>query len=322
MSSENLTPKERYATACKEHTEIPIFYHPWWLDIMCGSSNWTALVTYGHNKRVDAIWPIPISKFYGQKITRHPPLTPFLGMIIFIPKDIDKTTSRQKFRQKVAESLIDQFKELGLSYFNQHFSEDNNDLQNLFWNGFKQQSYSRFVINSIRQDNLLNTFDGDIRTNIKKAKEIVKCETATTCPELFQILSQSFKSSSKSIPYTQTTLETLLEKIIEETSSKLIVAKTNTETIGACLILIDNNTAYLNCLGVKSDFRNSGISSLLIWEGMQFASGHVDRFDFSGSMIPNIANFFRGFGGDKISYNNVKWYKNSLFKIIHQSFNG
>lgn len=320
MSVENKEKRKRYLEACAQLEDLPIFFQAWWLDSICGKENWTALIQYGHNNRVDGIWPIPISNAYGFEVTRHPPLTPFLGIKIFMPKDIDKTASRQKFRQNVSEALIEQFKSLKLSFFNQHFHEENNDLQNLFWNGFKQQVFNRYIINSLKKENLLQSFDGDIRTNIKKANSIASCGHENTCAELYGILSESFSSSSQTIPYSKETLENLLENIIQRTPSKLIVAKVEDKTVGACLILIDSDTAYLNCLGVKSSFRNSGISSLLIWEGMQFAKEYAERFDFSGSMIPSISNFFRGFGGEKVNYNNVKWYKNKFLSILHQTY--
>jgi len=321
MSITHLSTKEEYKETCAQHKTLPVYFQDWWLDVLCGNENWTGLIQHGHNNRVDGIWPIPFTKYYGLNVTRHPPLTPFLGMKIFLPNDIQKTTSKLKFRQKVCEELIAQFKSLNLVFFNQHFSEENNDLQPLFWNGFKQQTYSRFVISNIKTKQILNTFDGDIRTNIKKAGEIVRCLETKECPELYSLLVESFKSSKNTIPYEKETLEQLLLKVFENTASKFIVAKKDEKTIGACLILVDHEVAYLNCLGVNSEYRNSGISSLLIWKGIQFAAQHVNSFDFSGSMIPNISNFFRGFGGEKISYNNVKWYRNAFYKFLHQGFN-
>ncbi len=320
MSNRNKEIRKNYIQACAEHKNLPIYFQAWWLDIVCGADNWTALIEYGHNKRVDGLWPIPLTKSYGLTVTRHPALTPFLGIKIFTPSDIEKTSSRLKFRQRITESLIEKFKHLNLSFFNQHFHEENNDLQNLFWNNFKQQVYNRYVISPIQVDTLLQSFDGDIRTNIKKANAIAHCKRSNTCIELYEMLRSGFSNSSTTIPYSEETLNALLTKIFETTPSKLIVAEKEGKIIGACLILIDKETAYLNCLGVNQNYRNSGISSLLIWEGIQFAAEHVNRFDFSGSMIPNISNFFRGFGGEKVNYNNVKWYKNKLVHLLHQTF--
>ena len=44
-------------------------------------------------------------------------------------------------------------------------------------------------------------------------------------------------------------------------------------------------------------FRSSGAQSLILWEGIQFAAAHSKVFDFEGSMVEGIENFFRQFGG-------------------------
>ena len=313
--------KEDYIKISSERKDIPIFFKPWWLDILCGLNNWTAIVIRGHNDRVDAIWPIPLTKKFGIKITRQPPLTPYLGFKIFMPSDISKINSQQKFRQKVAKQLIKAFQDIGLGYFNQRFHEENNDLQNFYWNNLKQQIFNRYIIDPINIENLISDFDGDIRTNIKKASGIVTCKETSLCPNFYDLINQSFSASNKTIPYSKDTFEKLLQSIFEKTTSKIIVAEKEDSIVGACLILIDNNVAYLNCLGISKAHRNSGISSLLIYEGIKFASTQTSRFDFSGSMVPNISNFFRGFGGKKQNYTNVKFYRNKLFEFAHSILN-
>ena len=41
---------------------------------------------------------------------------------------------------------------------------------------------------------------------------------------------------------------------------------------------------------------------LLLWEGIKRSLSQNKSFDFEGSSLPGIAQFFKGFGGKKTSY--------------------
>ena len=50
------------------------------------------------------------------------------------------------------------------------------------------------------------------------------------------------------------------------------------------------------------EFSSSQSQELLLWEGIQFASQHSKIFDFEGSMVEGIENFFRQFGTKSTPY--------------------
>ena len=54
--------------------------------------------------------------------------------------------------------------------------------------------------------------------------------------------------------------------------------------------------------GGDPEFRNSGATSLLMWNAIQFASTVSQIFDFEGSMIESVERFFRGFGAVQTPY--------------------
>ncbi|MDR0845251.1 MAG: GNAT family N-acetyltransferase, partial [Tannerella sp.] len=49
--------KDAYHTLCRTEESIPIFSQEWWLDAVCGESNWDVLLTE-ENNRVQAAWPL------------------------------------------------------------------------------------------------------------------------------------------------------------------------------------------------------------------------------------------------------------------------
>ena len=65
---------------------------------------------------------------------------------------------------------------------------------------------------------------------------------------------------------------------------------------------------------IDPDYRDSGASSLLIYEMMKFLSDKVERFDFEGSMIEGVENSFRKFGANQKAY--FKIFKRNTKRFI------
>lgn len=64
----------------------------------------------------------------------------------------------------------------------------------------------------------------------------------------------------------------------------------------AVYIVWDNDSAYYLMGGGDPALRNSGATSLCLWEAIQFASTVSKKFDLEGSMLEPVERFFRGFG--------------------------
>ena len=68
------------------------------------------------------------------------------------------------------------------------------------------------------------------------------------------------------------------------------------------LIVWDENSAYYLMGGGNPKLRNSGATSLCMWEAIKFASTVTKKFDFEGSMIESVERFFRAFGATQKPY--------------------
>jgi hypothetical protein len=78
------------------------------------------------------------------------------------------------------------------------------------------------------------------------------------------------------------------------------------------LFVWDEERVYYLAGGNDTALRDSGGSSLVIWDGIQLAGSLGLRFDFEGSMIGPIERFFRGFGGVPEPYLHVTHYSRRL----------
>jgi hypothetical protein len=66
--------------------------------------------------------------------------------------------------------------------------------------------------------------------------------------------------------------------------------------------LWDHRTTYYLLAGRDETLPNLGAPSLLIWDGIRAAGGRGHVFDFEGSMIEPVEEFFRAFGGRPVPY--------------------
>ena len=70
---------------------------------------------------------------------------------------------------------------------------------------------------------------------------------------------------------------------------------------------------FLN--GYDDSDKKGGAMSFLLWNGILLAKEKNLTFDFEGSMVPGIAEFFRSFGSDASTYYQVVKVKLFLLKF-------
>ena len=84
---------------------------------------------------------------------------------------------------------------------------------------------------------------------------------------------------------------------------KILLGVDKENKIHAGIYLVwDENTMYYLLGGGDPKYRNSGATSLLLWEAIKLASSKGLSFDFEGSMIEPVEKFVRGFGAIQKPY--------------------
>jgi lipid II:glycine glycyltransferase (peptidoglycan interpeptide bridge formation enzyme) len=84
----------------------------------------------------------------------------------------------------------------------------------------------------------------------------------------------------------------------------------------AIFVVWDHESAYYLLGGGDTDYRNSGATSLLLYNAIKKVSAKVDRFDFEGSMMEPIERFVRGFGSKQIELKVISKSTSKRFFMI------
>ncbi len=293
--------QEKYTRFCKEEPELPVFHRSEWLDAVCGGrSNWDVVLLEKNN---EIIASLPL--FYKKKkIIGQPPLTPYLGPYIKFPEG-QKSVTKYRYEREVLEALVGKIPDF--NYLKMNFLPERTNWLPFYWNGFNETSHYTFLLNMNKQLSL-DEMKGSIRRQIKKASKSVQVEFSDDIDSFYQVNKLSFERQKMNIPYNLDFLKRLDQAIQDQRT--ILFGKDDQENIHAAIyILWDYHRAYYLMGGLNPDFQNSGAKPLLFWEAIKYVSSFVSEFDFEGSMIRSIENFFSSFGATQIPYHCV-WKDN------------
>ena len=299
-----------------------VFSEEWWLDAVSINGEWGREDIFENGKLV-ASFPWYLKKKIGFKYLCMPPMTQSLGPYIDHPNNVKyaQKLSREKY---LVNELIDKLPYF--DHFEQAFSVELTNWLPFYWRGFSQTTLYTYRLSNIRnQENLWKGLQTKIRTDIRKAKKIgVNIEISDDIENFIELNSKTFLNKGLKNPYSNELIKRIYYASIKNNSGALFLAKGLDGKTHAGIFLIWNKYCSYYLLGAgDQNLRNSGATSLTIWEGIKYVSQFTDIFDFEGSMNPSIESFFRGFGAYQVPYHFVKRTNSkilSLFKSTKSIF--
>lgn len=314
MLDETMNNKKKYRNFCKTETSIPIFSKDWWLDAVCGENNWDVTIIE-KGLEIVASMAYMLRKKYCFTICGMPQLTQILGP--WLKPSKAKYAKQLSSQKKIMSELIMQLPEF--DYFAQNFHYSILNWLPFYWNGFEQTTRYTYVIDELNSEkSLWNGLLSNIRRDIKKAENrfnlIVK--TDMNIDQFLKINELTFASKKKNLPYPRNLVKRIENECINNNCRKIFYAQDKNRKIHAAIYIIwDANSAYYLMGGSDPDFRNSGATSLCMWEAIKFSSTVTKKFDFEGSMIEPVERFFRAFGAKQTPYFQITKINSRLLKI-------
>jgi hypothetical protein len=294
--------KDIYSKWSQTHPDLPLFFHPWWLDAVCGKEAWEVALVVNHNQEVEGALPFYKSRRWGLSWSGMPMLTPYLGPLLVYPARI-RPAQKVTFEKRVMNELIDQLPRF--FYFRQNWHPDFQNWLPFYWRGFRQTTYYTYRFPDIsRPDRLFQSFRSSTRNHIRVAERAYRLEESDDLATFYALNKMTFEGQSMKIPYDLAYLKKMDDLLHDRKWSKLLLAyseDTNRYEAGIYVVR-DHQTAYLLASGRHPE-SSSGAVPLLIWQALkQLSREGVQQFDFEGSVIPGIEQFFRSFGAELTPY--------------------
>ena len=180
------------------------------------------------------------------------------------------------------------------------------------WRGYRYEPEFSYRLSDLRDtDALYAALNKTAKKNIKAARNKTTLVEQPTAKMLMDLLDKTFEAQGRKWPHDRDLTRRIIEKSVENGHGKLLVAQDGEGNLhSGAFLLYDEKVCYYLLGGSDSAFRSSGAQSLVLWESIRFASTVSKTFDFEGSNVEGIENFFRQFGGSRVIN----------YSVIRQSF--
>ena len=284
---------DKYNECIATSIQTNVFGYSWYLDIVC--DNWGVLVYNNY----DAVMPLPWRK--KMLITYvYPPL--WLIQLGIYSKGVEDEN----------EFLIELFSKF-------KFVELRMNAKNSFSMFHKFQKEKQLQILSLNQEYeaIKNNYNRNRKRELQKAEKLDLVENWNDHPG---ILIHLFKDNvgkrvRKIEKRDYENLRRLMEVCIEKKIGELLTVydKNNKLVSGAFFLKYQKRVTELVC---SSDFnnRNNGANTFMNDRAIYKYCNHFEIFDFGGSSMKNIADYYRSFGA--VDENYIQLHYNNLPKLL------
>jgi hypothetical protein len=247
--------------------------------------------------------PITYRSILGKKIIMMPYLTPYLGTIFRSFKE-HKLYKKISLRKDVNSLISGLLKETGQTVI-YGFTPGAIDMQPFIWEGFQVNINYTYILSIKNNDEMLAQLEqkrrNDINQSLKSGFQVI-WDFNKNGLDFFELNKNTFERQSVK-KFDHSLMKNLLNTAHKNRCSNVgVVYSPNGEPLAGCAIVWDTKQVYYIAGGISG--RNSSAMSLAIWDAIRYARDEVglDQFDFEGSMVPGIENYFRKFGGQISPY--------------------
>lgn len=306
---------DKYRIFCTQEPSIPLFSQAWWLDATAGEGAWdVALVEKGDS--IVAAMPYMSRKRYGFTLLGQPPLTQTLGP--WLRETQGKSSTKLAQHKDWLQALIAQLPPF--AHFTQNWHWKMGNWLPFYWAGYQQTTRYTYILHALGDEpTLWQGLRENIRTDIKKAgnRFHLRVRDDLTVNDFLLLNRMTFVRQDMALPYNEAFVHQLDQACAARQARKIFIAEDEQGRRHAGVYIVwDGNSAYYLMGGGDPELRNSGATSLCMWEAIKFAATVTQRFDFEGSMIEPVEKFFRAFGAQQTPYFTVSKTPSRALKVV------
>lgn len=281
-----------------------IFETDWWLNVVAPGS-WSETIIK-KDEKIIARWAYVIHR---NNIVM-PKLTQTIGYYIdpeIIRDDFDLSRRKEIILELISKLPSSKSIKIALHSSNSYFLP-------FYWNQFIIVPRMSYRINNLTDmDAVYSRFTNMVKKKNNNAKKKLTIQIDGSIDGLMLLLKKTFEIQGRDVPYNIDLLRSIYCTAKEHSACRLIYAVDKYQNLhSGALFVHDENTCYYLIGASDPKFRNGGSSPFIIWEGIQYAATVSRSFDFEGSMVEGIENFFRGFGGTPTVYYEIR--RQTFFK--------
>ncbi len=309
--------KDRYASFLAMEPPLPIFYQDWWLDAVCEPTKW-AVALAEEGETVAACWPYFLRHRGPFTLVDRPPMSLYCGPWVS-PLGAAKATKLLERNYRLLEELQAQLPQAHRSLSNCLPNQDAHlPLLKMGWQIQRRYSY---ILPTDTKDAaaIWQDMGSDVKTRLRKTAP-AGCSIQTSQDP--QLMIDLFALTARRRGVAPFLPAAAFKRAFAACQARgqaqcWVYVAPNGQPLAALWLPFDAQRAYL--IGAAVDTRVlSDVLPLgrLIWEAIQWAAERRLVFDFEGSSLPGVEDFYRRFGPLMQGYNQLVCYRGWRGKLL------
>lgn len=288
--------KTKYKQLLQKHA-IPLFYQDWYLDIVC-DGEWD-VVFDERVRQITGFWVYMLKQKFLLRYIVPPQFCPYTGFY-----SLDSRFSQQSF-----DSLKSKLPSHQLLIQKMHPTIQ-------IETGFKESSERTYIISKNENiDDLWENLSSDYKRKIRKADRHLSIKESDDFEAFYRFINNAFKERKQEVYYDQKIFQRIDRSLAKRNQRKIYVAMSEEGKIMAGLYLMSDDLTNYNFVNAVQAGNHYGMY-LLIWKMIEKSLKEGKAFDFEGSKIDGVENFYRRFGGERIDYKTIYKSGGSLIDAV------
>ncbi len=269
-----------------------LFQQPWWLDATAPGA-WD-VVELRRDGQVIGRLPYMRKQRLGLTILTQPPLTPYLGP--WIAPAHGKYSAQLAHEHEVLRALVAALP--GHDIFAQTVHPSLTNCLALHWCGFAQSTGYTYTVEDLSDlDRIWQDLVPQVRTKIRKAERHVAIRPSEDIDQVIELNRMTYARQGLAPPYPDALIRRIDAACRARGVRQILIAEDQAGVPQAASLMVwDEVSAYGLISGSNPEFRQSGAATLLKWAQLRFASQVSRRFDYAGSMLPQVEPAVRTLG--------------------------
>lgn len=291
--------KEKYIAFIKDNY-VPLFFRDYYLDAVCDRS-WDVVLCIEHEK-ITAAYIFMLKQKLTIKYIIQPQLCPYTGPIYFNSSDAPKAYVELLQKLPKHELLIQDY---------YHSLPEIKGIKNTF-----SKKHTYILDKSVNIDTLWKEQSSTHRRIIRKAEKELKYELVNDIEEFLEFVTETFDKRGKAVPNDPDVFRNLDKHLVKSNARKIVKCTNSSEVVVAmCYFMYDEQWTYNFANSVVEDYRHYGMN-LILWNEIKSTLTIGKSFDFEGSMIPGVDEFFKRFKGTKTYYQSRYMSANKMVDLL------
>jgi hypothetical protein len=277
-----------------------IYCKSWWLQAVAPDTWQILMVTKGGS--ILAGLPLVLAHVRGETEVRMPQLTQTLGPL-FTQLRGEKYAARLTAEIELTRRLIDAIPACRRMSLRTPYTFTN--WLPFYWAGWSQTTRYTYVLENLTDlEQVWEGMESNTRGKIRKAEKAgIRISEIDDVDAFLAVSRMTFERQGMRLPYSMDLVLRLDAACRAHDARRIYLAKDAEDRIHSALYVVFDASGMINLMqGGDPELRSSGANLLAMWHSIQFASTVTRRYDFEGSMLPNVEPVFRGFGAIQRPY--------------------